>query len=77
MPDKKVTSSRGNFFQRTWGKLRQTVRETIGELRKVSWPTRREALYLTGVVLVVIFAFGLVLWILDLLYLEIFKLILG
>jgi preprotein translocase subunit SecE len=77
VPDKKATSSKGNFFQRLWANLRQLLRETIGELRKVSWPTRREALYLTGVVLVVIFVFGTALWILDLVYLKFFQLILG
>ena len=77
MPEKKAASIRGNFLQRIGGNLRQTLRETIGELRKVSWPTRREALYLTGVVLVVIFSFGLVLWLLDLVYLKFFQLILG
>ena len=29
-------------------------RETVGELRKVSWPTRKEAVNLTGITLVVI-----------------------
>jgi len=77
VPEKKAGSIRGNFFQRIGASLRQTVRETIGELRKVSWPTRREALYLTGVVLVVILVFGFVLWLLDLVYLQFFKLILG
>ena len=77
MPEKKTANMRGNFFQRIGASVRQTLRETIGELRKVSWPTRREALYLTGVVLVVILSFGFVLWLLDLVYLEFFKLILG
>ena len=77
MPDKKAASSKGNAFQRLWARLRQNLRETIGELRKVSWPTRREALYLTGVVLVVIFVFGTILWLLDLVYLGFFRLILG
>jgi preprotein translocase subunit SecE len=77
VPEKKASSSKGNFFQRLWANLRRLVRETIGELRKVSWPTRREALYLTGVVLVVIFAFGTVLWVLDLIYLKFFQFILG
>ena len=36
-------------------------RETIGELRKVSWPTRREALQLTGLVIVVMIVVGLIL----------------
>lgn len=36
-------------------------RETAGELRKVSWPTRREALQLTGLVIVVMIVVGLIL----------------
>ena len=35
--------------------LRKFYRETIAELRKVSWPTRSEAIHLTRVVLIVIF----------------------
>ena len=77
MPEKKAICIRDNFFQRIGSNLRQTLSETVCWLCKVSWPTRREALYLTGVVLVVIFGFGFVLWLLDLAYLEFFKLILG
>jgi len=40
-------------------------RETIGELRKVSWPTRREALQLTGLVIVVMVVVGVILGITD------------
>lgn len=36
-------------------------RETIGELRKVSWPTRREALQLTGLVIIVMIVVGIIL----------------
>ena len=34
--------------------IRRFTRETVGELRKVSWPTRQEAWQLTLVVLVVL-----------------------
>lgn len=40
-------------------------RETIGELRKVSWPTRREALQLTGLVIVVMIFVGIILGMTD------------
>ena len=40
-------------------------RETIGELRKVSWPTRREALQLTGLVIVVMVIVGIILGLTD------------
>ena len=41
------------------------IGETIGELKKVVWLTRREALYLTFLVLVVAIAAGIVLGVLD------------
>ena len=41
------------------------IGETIGELRKVTWLTRREALYLTFLVLVVAIVAGLILGVLD------------
>lgn len=40
-------------------------RETVGELRKVSWPTRREALQLTGLVIVVMIVVGIILGMTD------------
>ena len=46
MADKKA-SKKQNAIQRF-------TRETVGELRKVSWPTRREAWQLTKIVLVVL-----------------------
>ena len=47
MADKKA-SKKQNAIQRF-------TRETVGELRKVSWPTRQEAWQLTQIVLVVLF----------------------
>ena len=52
-------------------------RETIGELRKVSWPTRREALKLTQVVVIVMLITGLILGALDILFTRLFALLLG
>lgn len=59
------------------GGIRGFYRETIAELRKVSWPTRPEAIHLTRVVLVVIFIMGALLGILDFLFSRLFGLILG
>jgi len=39
--------------------------ETVSELKKVVWLTRREIIYLTALVLVVAGAFGVVLGVLD------------
>ncbi len=52
-------------------------RETIGELKKVTWPTRREAWNLTIVVLVVMAGMGALLGLLDFIFSRIFALILG
>ncbi len=41
------------------------ISETIAELKKVVWLTRREAAYLTALVLIVAIAVGLVLGALD------------
>ena len=40
-------------------------RETAGELKKVSWPSRREAMQLTGLVIVVMLIVGAILGLTD------------
>ena len=50
-----------NFLVRWW-------RETVGELRKVSWPTPQEAWQLTKVVLIVMAAMSAVLGLLDFIF---------
>ncbi len=52
-------------------------RETIGELRKVSWPTPTEAWRLTKIVLVVMFAMSAVLGLLDFVFSSVISLALG
>lgn len=44
------------------------LRETRGELRKVTWPTREEAWRLTAIVLGVTAAFAVFMWAWDLLF---------
>ena len=41
------------------------IRETIGELKKVTWLTRREIVYLTFLVLIVALVTGLILGAVD------------
>ena len=52
-------------------------RETVGELRKVVWPTREEALRLTGLVLLVIIIMSMILGLFDLAFAEVIKLLVG
>lgn len=57
--------------------IQRFFRETMGELRKVNWPTRQEATNLTIVVLIVTFSMSAFLGILDLIFSRLFALILG
>lgn len=51
------------------------LRETRAELRKVTWPTQKEALNLTYIVLGVTFVFAMVLGALDYIFSRIFQLL--
>lgn len=44
------------------------LRETRGELRKVTWPTREESWRLTAIVMGVSLAFSIFLWLFDTLF---------
>ena len=68
--DKKGSKKQSNFVTRYF-------RETMGELRKVSWPSRQEATSLTIVVLIVITLMSTFLGVLDFIYSRFFILILG
>ena len=45
--------------------IRRFFRETIGELRRVSWPTWPEARRLTVIVIIVLVIMALFLWLVD------------
>jgi len=70
-------SSRKQQPRKQQNRIQLFIRETIGELRKVSWPTRKEAQNLTIVVLIVIFAMSTFLGILDAIYSQFFALLFG
>jgi preprotein translocase subunit SecE len=50
-------------------------RETSGELRKVNWPTRQEAINLTLIVLAVTFGMSAIMGLLDFIFSRFFALI--
>ncbi|MCD6356505.1 MAG: preprotein translocase subunit SecE [Anaerolineaceae bacterium] len=59
MPNKKKKNEKKiNVFTKWW-------RETVGELRKVTWPTPHEAFRLTKIVIIVMIAISAILGILD------------
>jgi preprotein translocase subunit SecE len=51
--------------------------ETVGELRKVSWPTRDEAINLTTIVIVVLIGMAVFLGLIDLIGEKLLQLALG
>ena len=70
MASKRARRSEQNALQR-YG------RETVSELRKVSWPTRSEALGLTRIVILVMIVMAAVLGGLDWVFFRLFTNLLG
>ncbi len=63
MADKEEKVKKPNAIQNFY-------RETVGELRKVNWPTTKDALHLTKIVLIVLALMSAVLGLLDHRFLE-------
>ena len=57
--------------------IQRFYRETVAELRKVSWPTQKEAIGLTKVVILVIVSVGLFLGIVDFIFARLFAFIIS
>lgn len=57
--------------------IQRYFRETVGELKKVNWPTRKEATNLTIIVLIVTVSTSLFLGLMDFLFTQLFVLILS
>ena len=70
MASRRRSANQGNAIQR-FG------RETSAELRKVSWPTRQEAINLTRIVIIVMIIMGALLGGLDWLFFRFFAWLLG
>lgn len=47
--------------KRAWG----FIQEARVELRKVTWPTRQEAVQMTLIVIVMVFIVGIIIWVFD------------
>ena len=57
--------------------LQRYYRETMGEFRKVNWPTTKEAWHLTRIVLIVLVVMAAILGLLDFVFSKIIGLILA
>ena len=70
MAGKADKSKRENSVQRF-------VRETMGELRRVSWPSWPEARNLTVVVIIVLVVMAIFLWLIDVSATKLLSLVIG
>lgn len=73
---KKVRKSEGTASE-WWNRTRQYLREVIYELRKVVWPSRKETIASTSVVLVVVMIMGIFLGFADVILSRFIRLIIG
>ena len=68
--DNKPVVKKPNKIQKWWN-------ETVGELRKVTWPTKEEALKMTKIVIVVVLATAIFLGVVDFIFSRLVGLLLG
>lgn len=54
-----------NVKKGTFGKLTRFIKDTRSELRKVTWPNRKELISYTSVVFVSVALAALLIWIVD------------
>jgi preprotein translocase subunit SecE len=54
-----------NWFKRTWGGIRRYFRELRSELKKVTWPTPKQVLKNTLIVLACVIVVGVCIWMFD------------
>lgn len=74
---KKASKGFGETVQGWWSEFRQYIREVTFELRKVVWPSRKETIGSTAVVLVVVALAGAFLGVVDLVLSRLIRLVIG
>jgi preprotein translocase subunit SecE len=74
---KKVTKKSDETQTPWWERLRQYLREVVYELRRVVWPSRKETLGSTSVVLVIVIICGIFLGIVDLILSRLIRIFVG
>ena len=68
--DNKPVVKKPNKIQKWWN-------ETVGELRKVTWPTKEEALKMTKIVTIVVLCTAVFLGLVDFIFSKLIGLVLG
>ena len=56
----------GKFFKSLPGRIARSLREMFGELKKVTWPTKKDMINYSVVVLVFIVIMGVIIGLIDL-----------
>ena len=59
-------AKKANWFKRTWGKIAKYFLELKSELKKVVWPTPKQLLKNTLVVIACVLVVGVFIWTFDL-----------
>lgn len=54
-----------NWFKRTWGGVTKYFRELKSELKKVVWPTPKQVLKNTLIVVASVIVIGICIWLFD------------
>lgn len=68
--NEKPAVKKPNRIQKWW-------RETVGELRKVTWPSKEDAIKMTKVTAIVVIGSAVVLGLVDFVFSELISLIIG
>jgi preprotein translocase subunit SecE len=76
-PAKKVAKKSEETQPHWWERLRQYLREVVYELRRVVWPSRKETIGSTSVVLVIVIICGIFLGIVDLILSRLIRVFVG
>ena len=58
-------AKKANWFKRTWGAIARFFRELRSELKKVVWPTPKQVLKNTLIVLACVLVIGVFVWMFD------------
>lgn len=76
-PVKKASRKSDQPRLRWWNDLRQYLREVVYELRKVIWPTRKETIGSTSVVLMIVLLAGVFLGFVDVILSRLVRMVTG
>lgn len=63
--EKKSAEKKPNWFVRSWKAITKWCHELRVELKKVAWPSRKDVIHNTLVVIACVLVVGVVIWVFD------------